>query len=451
MSHYIVNHVGKFINYPLKSTDHCCDDVCIKTYNLVNEDDILDYLKKIFFSTDIKRPGFLLHSAISVNKNIGNYVDKRLKKYFNDDIIKKMSANQKIYHVLNDVDNIPICKECGKKYVKFDESIRSYHATCGSICNNLYIENINKRLVNNFNHTNVGNHEIHIIDTMFQNHTFKRGEKIGAFFPDFVDYENKIIYEVNEIYHFRKRKIRTDKRKYGYLKSLGWKINIVFDFCERKLTNHFFNKILNWKNEFIELVNDVFIFLENDNPKILTPNGWSLFDGIIKYKNAKTINVQINNKNIIATPEHKFLINDKFIEANKLKHFENKNEDVFDVLNVQKNNIFFINENIISHNCLVCDEFAFLAPGLEDEFLQSVFPVVSSSKTSKIIIVSTPNGMGNEFYRIWNRAELNLDVKEDDGKPKWKPVRVNWWEVPGRDEKWKEMQLESFGRIGRKI
>ena len=122
-----------------------------------------------------------------------------------------------------------------------------------------------------------------------------------------------------------------------------------------------------------------------------------MFDGIIKYKNAKTINVQINNKNIIATPDHKFLINDKFIEANKLKHFENKNEDVFDVLNVQKNNMFFINENIISHNCLVCDEFAFLAPGLEDEFLQSVFPVVSSSKTSKIIIVSTPNGMGNEF------------------------------------------------------
>lgn len=54
--------------------------------------------------------------------------------------------------------------------------------------------------------------------------------------------------------------------------------------------------------------------------------------------------------------------------------------------------------------------------------------------------------MGNEFYRIWNRAELNLDAKEDDGKPKWKPVRVNWWEVPGRDEHWKEMQLESFGR-----
>ena len=53
----------------------------------------------------------------------------------------------------------------------------------------IYIENINKRLANNVNHTNVGNHEIHIIDTMFQNHTFKRGEKIGAFFPDFVDYE----------------------------------------------------------------------------------------------------------------------------------------------------------------------------------------------------------------------------------------------------------------------
>ena len=83
-------------------------------------------------------------------------------------------------------------KAANDKYqIRFDESIRSYHATCGNICNNLYIENINKRLVNNFNHTNVGNHETYIIDTMFQNHTFKRDEKIGAFFPDFVDYENK--------------------------------------------------------------------------------------------------------------------------------------------------------------------------------------------------------------------------------------------------------------------
>ena len=44
-----------------------------------------------------------------------------------------------------------------------------------------------------------------------------------------------------------------------------------------------------------------------------------------------------------------------------------------------------------SINCLILDEFAFLAPSIEEAFLASVFPVVSSSKESQIIIVSTPN------------------------------------------------------------
>ena len=86
--------------------------------------------------------------------------------------------------------------------------------------------------------------------------------------------------------------------------------------------------------------------------------------------------------------------------------------------------------NINLHNC-------------EEEFLQSVFRVVSSSKTSKIIIVSTPNGMGNEFYRTWNRAQLNLNDGLDPNL-KWQSVKIDWWEVPGRDEKWQKQQLETF-------
>ena len=93
---------------------------------------------------------------------------------------------------------------------------------------------------------------------------------------------------------------------------------------------------------------------------------------------------------------------------------------------------------------LVCDEFAFLKPGIEEEFLQSVFPVVSSSKTSKIIIVSTPNGMGNEFYRIYSKATLDVDESGGDERSRWTPVRVDWWDVPGRDEKWKQQQLATF-------
>lgn len=75
--------------------------------------------------------------------------------------------------------------------------------------------------------------------------------------------------------------------------------------------------------------------------------------------------------------------------------------------------------------------------------MNSVFPVVSSSKTSQIIIVSTPNGIGNEFYRIWNKAVLNINESNDEST-KWIPVKIDWWEVPGRDEKWKAEQLATF-------
>lgn len=98
-----------------------------------------------------------------------------------------------------------------------------------------------------------------------------------------------------------------------------------------------------------------------------------------------------------------------------------------------------------SCNILICDEFAFLKSGIEAEFLQGVFPIVSSSKTSKIIIVSTANGMGNEFYKIYTRAELDIEDASTDKSLRWTPVRIDWWDVPGRDKKWKEQQLETFG------
>ena len=100
---------------------------------------------------------------------------------------------------------------------------------------------------------------------------------------------------------------------------------------------------------------------------------------------------------------------------------------VYDITNVKDTNSFITN-GLNVHNC-------------EAAFINSVFPVVSSSKNSQIIIVSTPNGMNNEFYRIWNKAKLNINTGDDI---KWTPVEINWYDVPGRDEKWKAIQLESF-------
>ena len=81
-----------------------------------------------------------------------------------------------------------------------------------------------------------------------------------------------------------------------------------------------------------------------------------------------------------------------------------------------------------SFNCIYLDEFAFVLPNIQEEFFASVYPTISSGNTSKVIITSTPNGM-ELFYKIWTDAE--------NGRNTYKPVAVNWWDVPGRDEKWK--------------
>ena len=57
-----------------------------------------------------------------------------------------------------------------------------------------------------------------------------------------------------------------------------------------------------------------------------------------------------------------------------------------------------------SYNIVFLDEFAFVPTTLADEFFASVYPTISSGKSTKVIIVSTPNGM-NHFYRMWHDAE----------------------------------------------
>lgn len=90
-----------------------------------------------------------------------------------------------------------------------------------------------------------------------------------------------------------------------------------------------------------------------------------------------------------------------------------------------------------SVNCVILDELAFIDNHLVEEFWKSVYPIISSSKKSKIFIASTPNGTGNLFHEIYVGAQ--------DGKNGWKSERVDWWEIPGRDEAWKELTIRSIG------
>ena len=86
----------------------------------------------------------------------------------------------------------------------------------------------------------------------------------------------------------------------------------------------------------------------------------------------------------------------------------------------------------MSFNILFLDEFAFVPNHIADSFFASVYPTITSGKSTKVIIVSTPHGM-NHFYRLWHDAEK--------GKNDYVPTDVHWSEVPGRDDVWKEQTI----------
>jgi hypothetical protein len=85
-----------------------------------------------------------------------------------------------------------------------------------------------------------------------------------------------------------------------------------------------------------------------------------------------------------------------------------------------------------SYNVIFLDEFAFIPNHIADDFFASVYPTISSGKSTKVLIVSTPKGM-NHFYRMWHDAEK--------GKNEYIPTDVHWSEVPGRDAKWKAQTI----------
>ena len=88
-------------------------------------------------------------------------------------------------------------------------------------------------------------------------------------------------------------------------------------------------------------------------------------------------------------------------------------------------------------NVLVLDELAFIPNNLVDAFWKSVYPIISSSKKSKIFIASTPNGTDNFFYKLYMDG-LNK-------KSNWYAEKMMWYEIPGRDEKWKRETIQSIG------
>ena len=87
-----------------------------------------------------------------------------------------------------------------------------------------------------------------------------------------------------------------------------------------------------------------------------------------------------------------------------------------------------------SYNIIFLDEFAYVPSNVAEQFFSSVYPTISSGKTTKVMIVSTPHGM-NMFYKLWTDAENQRNT--------YIPIEVHWSEVPGRDEAWKKETIKN--------
>jgi hypothetical protein len=85
---------------------------------------------------------------------------------------------------------------------------------------------------------------------------------------------------------------------------------------------------------------------------------------------------------------------------------------------------------------LYMDEFAHINPNFINQFFKSVYPTISSSQIARVIITSTPNGM-NKFWELYKGAI--------EGENEFNPIRVEWWQIPHRDEEWKRKEIAALG------
>jgi len=100
----------------------------------------------------------------------------------------------------------------------------------------------------------------------------------------------------------------------------------------------------------------------------------------------------------------------------------------------------------MSISLLYCDEFAFVAPNIAQEFWTSISPTLATG--GRAIITSTPNNDEDTFATIWKDADKKFDEygnETDVGINGFHSFTAHWSEHPDRDDKWRD---EEIGRIG---
>lgn len=84
---------------------------------------------------------------------------------------------------------------------------------------------------------------------------------------------------------------------------------------------------------------------------------------------------------------------------------------------------------------LIMDEAAYIR--WIEQIWAAAYPTLSTG--GQCIVLSTPNGMGNFYYELWNDAI--------SGKNFFNPIRLNWWYHPERDAEWYDAQRANMSSV----
>lgn len=91
---------------------------------------------------------------------------------------------------------------------------------------------------------------------------------------------------------------------------------------------------------------------------------------------------------------------------------------------------------------LICDEFAFIEAAAE--IWTSAQMTLATG--GKCIILSTPNGVGNQFHKLWQQAEEGGSQTSSDGFERFNPIMLPWHLHPERNQKWRDEQDHHLGK-----
>ena len=154
----------------------------------------------------------------------------------------------------------------------------------------------------------------------------------------------------------------------------------------------------------------------------------------------------------LMTPTGEWLFAGDVVEGTQLLHDDGVAVVVFTELHSEPTVVYdplecgsehsYTANKLKNHNCVLLDEFAFVPRNIQELFFRSTLPVISSGKTTKIIMVSTPNGM-EMFYKIWTEADPNSDSPNGYAR-----CQATWQEMPGRDEAWRAAEERRLGPDG---